>query len=73
MAKSFKDGKGPRALVKGCAGLPRTLDDRRVPSCRQLYRMLEDDEARATDGCKVPTGGACQHGAKSWLVALEIL
>jgi hypothetical protein len=73
VAKTFHDGRGPRAVVRDCSKLPQVVDGRRVPSCRDLYRMLENNEARATDGCKVAITGECAHGKPSWLKELEVI
>ena len=43
------------------------------PTTNQLWEWSMDGIAEATDGCKVEPDGICEHGCKSWLLALGII
>ena len=46
---------------------------RKRPSLATLERWTYDDDAEATDGCRVEPDGTCPHGKKSWLLELGFL
>ena len=50
-----------------------TTVDRRRPSLATLRRWDNDGGCEATDGCWVEPDGVCEHGCKSWLLALGII
>lgn len=43
------------------------------PSAATLTRYMRKGASRATDGCKVPLGSDCKHGAHDWTVKLGVL
>ena len=50
-----------------------TTVDRRRPSLATLRRWDNDGGCEATDGCWVEPDGVCEHGCKSWLLALGLI
>lgn len=44
-----------------------------TPSMEQLEGWVYDSVCDATDGCQVEPDGRCEHGHKSWLLALGLI
>ncbi len=43
------------------------------PDINQLIEWESEGICEATDGCMVEPDGTCEHGCKSWLLALGMI
>jgi hypothetical protein len=43
------------------------------PDDQQIAEWISDSVCEATDGCEVEPDGRCEHGHRSWLLALGMI
>jgi hypothetical protein len=59
--------------AKGWTRIPAPFTVYGLPGKRALNRWSFDSVAKAVDGCRIEPDGICQHGAPSWLLALNLI